>query len=58
LPGLRQKSHHAEAASDDGSQTHAGALPTALGVTIVIPLGRPELCEDAIRVGEEIWAWS
>jgi len=58
LPGLRQKSHHAEAASDDGSQTDAGAVPTALGVTIVIPFGRPELCEDEISTGEEVWAGS
>ena len=58
LPGLRQKSHHAEAPSDDGSQTDAGAVPAALGATILIPLGRSELCENEIGPGKEIRAGS
>ena len=46
LSGLRQKSHHAEAASDDGSQNDTGAVPAALEVTILISNGGTRLCED------------
>jgi hypothetical protein len=40
LPELRQTSHHAEAASDDGSQTGTGAIPTEVETAIIIPAGR------------------
>jgi len=42
-----------EAASDDGSQNDAGAVPSALGITILIPTGRSELCETKIDLSEE-----
>ena len=56
LPGLRQTSYHAQATFDDGSQVDAGAVPAALGVTILVPIGRPELCENKISPGEEVRA--
>jgi hypothetical protein len=36
----------------------AGSVSAALGVTILVPIGRPELCENEIGPGEEVWAWS
>jgi len=58
LPGLRQTSQHAKAAFDDGSQNDAGAVSAAVGVTILVPIGRPELCENEISPGEEVRAGS
>jgi len=58
LFGMRQKSHDAEAAFDDGSQNDAGAVSAALAVAILISNGGTRLCEDTICSGEEVWAWS